>query len=366
MSKLVIIQPRLSYYIGGGELMPMDMIKELSKKESFENITILTTKPLIKYSEQYISFKNSILVFSNINIIEMEIPKKFHYIYNTYPGVDRSRWDNESLMFIRLISESELNLNEFTHALSFYILDGISIPSKVKNILYLLGYPKEENNLRSPLLNNYDLLIANSNSVIDNWKKDMSLKQYKNTKLLMQGLVMQELNKADIFKYDNDYRNIVFSGRLIERKGLIDLIEAVDILIKEGQSIKLHIYGEGILEKVIKNKIQKLNLENQIILYGQQNNIPYRLADADMCCFPSHSNEGLMSSVLEGMYYNGLVITTTNNGSESVIKDKVSGFFVEPKDIQSLAEKIKEVLGLGNASKTKIKKKCKKINRNQL
>ena len=51
--KLLIIQPRISYFSGGGELMPMDMIETLLNDSSIEDITLLTTEPISNYSEKY-------------------------------------------------------------------------------------------------------------------------------------------------------------------------------------------------------------------------------------------------------------------------------------------------------------------------
>lgn len=51
-----------------------------------------------------------------------------------------------------------------------------------------------------------------------------------------------------------------------------------------------------------------------------------------------------MSVVLESMYYNGIVLATTNNGNEEAITNNINGFLVEPRNANALAEKILYVI----------------------
>jgi len=356
---LLIIQPRLSYYSGGGELMPLDLIAALLKNNIFKNITLVTTKPIDYYSSKYIGFKKHVQGNNSIKILELEVPEHFKYIYQIDAGEDRSRWDLESLNFTRMITDSEILLHNFTHCLSFYILDGLFIPKRTKNILYLLGYPKESNEIRKQLLSTYDIILANNQGVVSNWQKDMLESQFNCVQVLLQGLDFVPYTEVTPFEYDDNFKNIVFVGRLIERKGILDLIEAVSILVKKGLKIKLHIYGEGPLKERLISTIESFNLSNSIILHGFQSNIPSRLINADVCCYPSHAKEGLMSSVLEGMYYNGLVITTTNNGSEAVIDNEKSGFLVLPNSSEELAFAIDKTLKLSIHSKNNIRENAR-------
>ena len=42
--KIVILQPRISYYSGGGELMPMELIKALSEDTQYSENRIESLK----------------------------------------------------------------------------------------------------------------------------------------------------------------------------------------------------------------------------------------------------------------------------------------------------------------------------------
>ena len=51
-----------------------------------------------------------------------------------------------------------------------------------------------------------------------------------------------------------------------------------------------------------------------------------------------------MSSVLEAMAYNGLVLTTYKNGNEEFIEDGVNGYLVQPEDVDALSHKMLEIM----------------------
>jgi hypothetical protein len=124
---LLVLQPRLSYYSGGGEFMPMEAIIELLKNTEIKKITLITTQPINnQYTTKYLEFKKMTKSYLNFNLIELIIPIKYRNIYEINPGTDRSRWDLESLMFIRMIHQNEIDFRLFTHSISFYILYHLS------------------------------------------------------------------------------------------------------------------------------------------------------------------------------------------------------------------------------------------------
>jgi glycosyltransferase involved in cell wall biosynthesis len=120
----------------------------------------------------------------------------------------------------------------------------------------------------------------------------------------------------------------------MERKGIMVLIKSIDFILKKKDlNIKLHIFGSGELDDKISNFILENNLDNYIYSHGHVDNLNEYLIDADFTVFPSLKGEGLMSVVLEAMYYNGVVITTKGNGNEEVIENNKNGFLLDNGDI---------------------------------
>jgi hypothetical protein len=87
--KILIVQPRITYYNGGGEYYPMDSIINLSKKYSENEYIILTTKNKLPYTKKYINFKKNI--GSNVKIVELNLPKDIHFLYDIPAGIKRFR-----------------------------------------------------------------------------------------------------------------------------------------------------------------------------------------------------------------------------------------------------------------------------------
>ena len=131
-------------------------------------------------------------------------------------------------------------------------------------------------------------------------------------------------------------KSIVFVGRLIEAKGVQDLIEAT----KRLHNVKLTIIGAGNFEKQLK----KLAHDN-VIFAGEQDasGIRDKLSTADLFVNPSYA-EGLPTSVLEAGAMGVPVIATDVGGTGEVIVEGVTGLLTAPKDVEQLREKIEFML----------------------
>jgi glycosyltransferase involved in cell wall biosynthesis len=132
-------------------------------------------------------------------------------------------------------------------------------------------------------------------------------------------------------------KKIIFVGRLIERKGVQDLITAfLKINFKDW---KLIIVGRGPYKKALKNLAQD---NKKIIFTGQleQKEIIAALRTATIFVNPSYL-EGLPTSILEAMACGVPVIATNVGGTPDIIENRENGLLFRPKDIDTLAKKIK-------------------------
>ncbi len=93
---------------------------------------------------------------------------------------------------------------------------------------------------------------------------------------------------------------IGFAGRLIERKGWRDFIEAANILIKENKKFKFLIAGDGPEKQKMLDLIEKYNLNSNIIYLGYQSKMVWFYSLLDIFVIPSHW-EGLPMAQLEVM-----------------------------------------------------------------
>lgn len=138
--------------------------------------------------------------------------------------------------------------------------------------------------------------------------------------------------------------NITFTGRILKDKGILELIEAIEILPKKIKSkVVLNIFGKIDLDNpahLTDNELKKLLKPNLIIWHGNTNDIKNVLIKSDIYCLPSY-REGLPKSTIEAMAIGRPIITTNAPGCEDTVLEGVNGFKVNVKDHKTLSEKLK-------------------------
>src|SRR5438552_10390318 len=82
---------------------------------------------------------------------------------------------------------------------------------------------------------------------------------------IYNGLNLAEFRRAD---FSSASPTIIAVGRLIDKKGFADLIQACRLLMERGRSFRCEIIGEGPLEKELRRQIEDLDLRNHVKLLG--------------------------------------------------------------------------------------------------
>jgi glycosyltransferase involved in cell wall biosynthesis len=137
--------------------------------------------------------------------------------------------------------------------------------------------------------------------------------------------------------------NILYLGRLDVEKGLIELLDAVE-LIKKKQvyNFKLTIVGDGYNEDYIKHYSNKLNLGDTIYFYGPETDLS-RIKDlyveSDLFILPTH-HEGFPRTLYEAMIFGVPIITTFVGGISSRMIDNYNCLKIMPFSVDSIVEKL--------------------------
>jgi len=149
----------------------------------------------------------------------------------------------------------------------------------------------------------------------------------------------------------SEYFNLLFVGRLVERKGVEYLLKAIKIL-KEKTKVKLTIVGDGNLKETLKAKKVQLNLSDKDVKFTGQ--IPReKLIDyynnCDAFILPAiidskGDTEGLGVVLLEAMSFKKPVIASGVGGIVDIVKDKKTGLLVKEKSADELASAIEFLL----------------------
>lgn len=136
---------------------------------------------------------------------------------------------------------------------------------------------------------------------------------------------------------------ILSVGRLVKEKNLGLLIEAVNILVKQGQQVALAIVGQGDEEDNLKSEVRKLDLENNVRFFGWRDDLGsfYKTAG---CLAITSKAEGYNRTAVEAMSCGLAVIMTDVGLAGEIVKDNINGFVLKQASASELASKIKALL----------------------
>ena len=130
---------------------------------------------------------------------------------------------------------------------------------------------------------------------------------------------------------------IIEVASLTANKGHHILLNACQQVYKKNPAIRLIIVGDGPLQSTIQEEAKQLGMESAVIFTGQRKNVYELLAMSDIFVLPSLIREGLSIAMIEAMAMSLPVIGSNVGGIPELIEDRVSGFLVQPGDIDQLA-----------------------------
>jgi colanic acid/amylovoran biosynthesis glycosyltransferase len=144
---------------------------------------------------------------------------------------------------------------------------------------------------------------------------------------------------------------IVAVGRLVEKKGFVDLIQACGLLRHRGLEFSCTIVGTGPLEAELREQIVGLELEDVVKLMGPQPQgqvidlVQQACAFAAPCVIGEDGDrDGLPTVLLESMALGTPCVSTDVTGIPEVIHHGETGLLVPQHDPASLAEALSALI----------------------
>jgi glycosyltransferase involved in cell wall biosynthesis len=138
--------------------------------------------------------------------------------------------------------------------------------------------------------------------------------------------------------------DLLFLGRFGQQKGIFDLLEACAIVRKTFPALRLRCGGDGDAASV-EARAHELGLSDCVTMLGWVSGQAKdrELQQATVYVLPSYI-EGLPMGVLEAMATGTPTIATRVGGIPDAIDDGVTGFLIEPGDVDALADRITQLL----------------------
>jgi len=144
---------------------------------------------------------------------------------------------------------------------------------------------------------------------------------------------------------------IVSVGRLVEKKGLTDLVDACAILHRADRLFTCQIIGTGPLEADLRDQINRLGLATQVSLLGPRPRVEVvrRLQEAAVFAAPcvvsqDGDRDGLPTVLLEAMAVGTPCVATAVTGIPEIVRDGSTGVLVGEHDPAALAAAIARLL----------------------
>jgi glycosyltransferase involved in cell wall biosynthesis len=159
---------------------------------------------------------------------------------------------------------------------------------------------------------------------------------------------MREATRKELCYKDEDFV-FAFIGRLVEEKGVKEMVSAAAIVCKAGLPARFLIIGSNAIgdrdsfAEHIKEQIDTLKINDRFYFTGFTNNVPNFLIASDTFMLPSY-REGLPRSIIEAMHLGLPVISTNIRGPREEVLEGITGYLVPAKSAIELSEAMKKML----------------------
>jgi glycosyltransferase involved in cell wall biosynthesis len=131
--------------------------------------------------------------------------------------------------------------------------------------------------------------------------------------------------------------------RLVDIKGLSDLIRAIQLLSLEFPSLHLEIAGDGPELENLQDEARLLGMTARIRFLGWQRELGPIFRSWDIFAMPSLT-EGFPMAALEAMAQELPVVATNVGGLPELVEDGRTGYLVPPSNVEALARGLRTLI----------------------
>lgn len=363
--RILHITPFFSPNVGGVETHLDDLVKELANQNVAS--TVLTYQPIMLKTNALNNEKRGPLV----EIIRYNWFRKIFYIVEPYPVLDFLYLT--PYLFLRVF----FYLLKNRRSIDIIHAHGFNAAFIAKFIKMIFGLPIVVSTHAT-----YDLVENSSLSKKIHWvmkdaNKILTLSIASKKELILIGIPEE---KIEVYRYwvdqnifnlkdkdkaksqagfDIEKKNVLFVGRLITKKGVMELIDAANIIFKDKNDISFYIAGTGFLDEEVRAKC--LEIKNLFYLGKLDNkDLPLYYNAADIFAIPSTHEEGFGRVILEALSCGTPVLGSNRGGIKEAMNNEVGRLIdVTPENIVSgIARILKDIEEQGEKS---YRDKCRKF-----
>ena len=329
MRKVFLIRNTVGF--GGGEIYQLNFAKML-RESGYEPVIITNSQELIRRAKE-----------SGYSVL---IP----------PYIERQNWSGVYNLLLPLYAVRLKKLEKWYEGiLKEYAPEIINVQSRDDFIAATIAAKKysvktiwtDHADFKSWVLTNVNVKFKNmigkvivdlsdeaekvifvSRTVFDETKKMIKPMKLRNSIVIENGVFDERKKYSEVKAIKQSF---VFIGRVVEEKGVAELLMAFSKVREKYPKAVLNIYGAGETDE-----FKKIAGEG-VTFHGETKEPLKALAENDVFVLPSY-REGLSLSLLDAAMMEKKIIASDVDGNPEVIENKVSGLLVPAKSVEKLAE----------------------------
>jgi len=143
---------------------------------------------------------------------------------------------------------------------------------------------------------------------------------------------------------DGDDEIILYVGRFVEAKGLLELLGAMGRLARQRPRLRLALVGDGVMKDRLPGLLAERGLLDRTLLPGglPPPEVATWIGACDTLTLPSWS-EGYPNVVVEALACGRPVVATDVGGTREIF-DERRGRLIPPRDVDALTEALRQTL----------------------
>ena len=343
MKKITFLLLHLNY--GGLEKQTVTLVNELAKTKEYK-IQIISVYDMLKGKSFYSLDKNV-----DVKFLADFGPnhKAFYYALKHFRLIKLLK---ESFVMIKCGIYKSFVLKKYIKKLDTDIIISSRIEfSKLIKRRDTLNISQEHSYINSKkyinkvkkYFKNIDKIVVMTKKAKEDYEKWL---KYSNSKAKVYDIPnMLEESKVDNFaKFNN--KTLISVGRIEKEKDFLTLLDVFKIINNKYNDVKLKIVGEGLQRREIEEKIEKLNLNNKVILTGRISSQEVQEQMSASSVFVLTSLCESFSLVLCEAMEIGLPCVSFNIdvGPKEIIQNGINGYLIDNRDVNDMASCIENLL----------------------
>lgn len=133
-------------------------------------------------------------------------------------------------------------------------------------------------------------------------------------------------------------------ARIEPYKGHLHIVEAAELLKREGRRVRVLVAGTGGFEEEVRRAVAEKGLENEVLFLGFVSDVAPVLSILDVQLNASYGTEATSLSILEGMSMGLPAVVSSYGGNPWLIDDGEDGLIFENRNSAALARAIARLM----------------------